>query len=516
MSSSRLPANNPRRYGAGQVVALLLVAVAMALTALSFGQTGASAEYSSTPALPDPFDLSAWEACGDDCIVPQYVCPPGYFIEGAGSEAGCTFSGKADALPSVDPRAECPSGQVAVVTRLLVNDGPDVEPVCTDVTIELFDLMTGPACPDGFTFSGFDEPDFDEPGFEERDVDDAIDESQPPSDISMVAPMAPTPTPAPPLPTDGATQPVPTAAPVAIPIPQPMLPSCINAAGESTPATITFTIAPLPLVPTCPDGFELADVGGSADAPIRTRCVNGAGETVPFVLVEPPPIECRSGEIITDAGTPFARCNPLEYPVSPICPIGYSPNYEDLPDEPDVAPDEIFIIAPTASECLIDPGFAEARAAFFDQNNRYPSSPQDFDNFMPTEVAIGTDDDAQDEAAMTGSPASAAPPAVVAPTTVPLPTAVVVVVPQPTAVAAVVAAPAVVVPAVAAPAPAAPVVTTATTYGFGSTLNSHATTTATKLAHTGSDTQLLGYAALAMIAAGAVFMGTRRRVEIED
>lgn len=118
------------------------------------------------------------------------------------------------------------------------------------------------------------------------------------------------------------------------------------------------------------------------------------------------------------------------------------------------------------------------------------------------------------------------------PTAVPAPTAIVIVNPAPTAVVVHPApAPVVIVhpaPAVIHPAPAPIVHNTivhgAANYGFGSSLPAvHAVTAAadadkkaTALAHTGSDNTYFIYAALSMIAAGAVAMGTRsRRVEIE-
>lgn len=93
---------------------------------------------------------------------------------------------------------------------------------------------------------------------------------------------------------------------------------------------------------------------------------------------------------------------------------------------------------------------------------------------------------------------------------------VVVVVPAPVR-----AAPAVVVQApapalVAAPVVAAPAVAVAANYGFGTSLPAtHAATTSPALAHTGASSELLAYAGLALLASGAVFMGSRRRIDAE-
>jgi len=107
------------------------------------------------------------------------------------------------------------------------------------------------------------------------------------------------------------------------------------------------------------------------------------------------------------------------------------------------------------------------------------------------------------------------------PTAVPAPTAVHIPNPLPTAVVIHQPTPIVIVAPAPAPAPA-PAVKLGSTYGFGSSLPEvHAVADsgkkATALAHTGSDNTYFIYAALSMIAAGSVAMGSRgRRVEIED
>jgi len=116
------------------------------------------------------------------------------------------------------------------------------------------------------------------------------------------------------------------------------------------------------------------------------------------------------------------------------------------------------------------------------------------------------------------------------PTAIALPTPTAIIVHQPTPVVIVAPAPAppvvIVAPAPAPPVVHSPVVSThaanlASTYGFGSSLPAMLSAAdsdkkATALAHTGSDNTYFIYAALSMIAAGAVAMGSRdRRIKIE-
>lgn len=467
---------------------------------------------------------SEWESCGENCIVPEFICPPGHNGPGEGPNPTCEATAKfgavlVDDLPGES--IECPDGQyVAFEVQLNAESidapGPPLDSqFCTEPTADLL-FGFGLACPAGYT-SGPNGPFVPTEEFPLEPTAEEIDARIESGDISArpdLVPMVPTATPVPrAAPTDAPAM-APTPAPglpVAIPIPDDVpppdefFPTCTGPDGDVAGAIISGIWGPAPFEPGCPDGARL----WSGPDGIFCRSEDGVDSdaiVVPFQAPDCGPDEIEVGE------APYTSCMPTTVPAFPVCPIGYTQYAESFDSAPICTNDEeligqIVALPVGAPDCGVACESAVAEAAADAANAAaetledegyasYPSCP-DFAqladgtcaNIISGSAPAGT----QEQAGATAGNISG--------------NVTHTVVQQP-----------VVIQPVVQPVSATPVVThAASNYGFGASLPTVATSgaaTTAKLAHTGTETNTFLYVALSMIAAGAVAMGSRRREDL--